>query len=295
VSAEADRRYLVGALCLIAGFMAFEVVAAVVSGSLVLVADAGHMLTDAGALAGSLWALRLAARPPGGTLTFGLKRAEVLSAQANGVTLVVMALVLAYEAIHRLLAPPPVEGLVLVVVAGVGVGVNLAATWSLARANRDSMNVEGSFQHILTDLYAFLATVVAGLVIFFLHWRWADPVASLVVVALMLRAGWGLLRDSGRVLLQAAPDAVDLEEVRRHMAELPEVVSVHDLHAWTLSSKLPVLSAHVVVNDACLADGSSGRVLDHLQACLADHFDVEHSTFQLEPASHPEHEVPDHR
>jgi cobalt-zinc-cadmium efflux system protein len=174
------------------------------------------------------------------------------------------------------------------------VAVNLAATWVLAKANRQSLNVQGAFQHILTDLYGFIGTAGAGVIIIVAGWRRADPVASLLVVALVLRAAWGLLKASGHILLEGTPEAVDLDQVRAHLHELPEVIAVHDLHAWTLTSELPALSAHVVVTDACLADGSAGVVLDRLQHCLANHFDVEHSTFQLEAASHADHEPGTH-
>jgi cobalt-zinc-cadmium efflux system protein len=152
------------------------------------------------------------------------------------------------------------------------------------------LNVEGAFQHILTDLYGFIGTAVAGLVVLTTGWSRADPVASLVVVVLVLRAAWSLLRESGRVLLEGTPESVDLDEVRAHLFELPEVLAVHDLHAWTLTSSLPALSAHIVVTDDCLTGGSVAQVLDHLQNCLANHFDVKHSTFQLEAASHADHE-----
>ncbi|MGH9104178.1 MAG: cation diffusion facilitator family transporter, partial [Acidimicrobiales bacterium] len=171
---------------------------------------------------------------------------------------------------------------------------NLAATWILSRADRSSLNVEGAFQHVLTDLYAFAATAAAGALVYGLGYRRADPAASLVAVALMARAAWRLLAASGRVLLEGAPEAVDTAEVRRHIAELPEVVAVHDLHVWTLTSRLPVLSAHVVVAERCLADGSAAALLDRLQACLSGHFDVEHSTFQLEPLTHAAHEAAAH-
>jgi cobalt-zinc-cadmium efflux system protein len=287
---DADRRALAAALALIGGFIVVEAVAGVLSGSLALFADAGHMLVDAGALAGSLWAISLAARPPSARFSYGLARAEILAAGVNGVTLLVMAALIAFEAIVRLRRPPAVHGLTVVVVASVGAAVNLAATYVLSHADRSSLNIEGAFRHVLTDLYAFVATVTAGVVLLASGYRRADAIASLVVVVLMLRASWALIAGSGRVLLEGTPESVDLEEVRRHVAELPEVLSVHELHAWTLSSSLPVLSAHVVVPDHCLTDGSAGAVLDGLQACLAGHFDVEHSTFQLEPASHAEHE-----
>ena len=285
-----DRRYLIIALGLILAFMVAEVVVAVVSGSLALLADAGHMLTDAGAIGASIWAITLAQHPGSGTWTFGLKRAEILAAAANGVTLLVVAGLVLLEAVRRLIHPPAVAGVPLLVVALCGVVVNVGASWVLSKANRTSLNIEGAFQHILTDLYAFIGTAVAGVLVITMGWRRADPVASLVVVALLLRASWGLLRASGHVLLEGTPETVDLDEVRRHLQELPEVLAVHDLHAWTLTSAQPVLSAHVVVTDDCLCDGSAARVLDHLQDILASQFDVGHSTFQLEPDSHANHE-----
>ena len=290
VTVDADRSYLQVALGLIVGFMAAEVAVALVSGSLALLADAGHMLTDAGAIAGSIWALTLAQRPASNTWSYGLKRAEILAAAANGVTLLVVGMLVGAEAIRRLLHPPPVEGLPLVVVAAIGVAVNLVATWVLAKADRRSLNVEGAFQHILTDLYGFIGTAAAGVIVLTTGWRRADPLASLLVVALVLRAAWSLLRASGHVLLEGTPQNVDLDEVRAHLSELPEVIAVHDLHAWTLTSTLPALSAHIVVTDDCLNSGTVAIVLDHLQHCLADHFDVEHSTFQLEAATHADHE-----
>ncbi len=287
---DADVRRLLVALALIAAFMVGEVVAAILSGSLVLFADAGHMLTDIGALAASAWAARLTARPAGGIWTFGLHRAEILSAAVNGVTLVSVALLIAVEAVTRLVHPPAVDGAVVIGVALVGAAVNLGATAVLSGASRTSLNVQGAFLHLLTDLYAFLATAAAGLVIVWTGWRRADAVASLLVAALMARAAWGLLRDSGRVLLEAVPEHVDIAEVRSHLRTVEHVVDVHDLHAWMVSSGLPVLSAHVVVEDACFASGHAPQILDQLQACIAGHFDVEHTTFQLELASHAPHE-----
>jgi cobalt-zinc-cadmium efflux system protein len=290
IGPDADRRYLSIALALIIGCMAVEIVVAILSGSLALLADAGHMLSDAGAIGGSIWALHLARRPTSAVWSYGLKRAEILAAAINGVTLLVVGLLVAFEAIQRLIHPPPVEGVVLVVVAAAGVVVNVIGTWVLSKANRQSLNVEGAFQHMLTDLYGFIGTAVAGVVVITTGWRRADAVASLLVVILVLRAAWGLLRSSGRVLLEGTPETVNLDEVREHLHELPEVLAIHDLHAWTLTSELPALSAHVVVTDDCLNGGGVGRLLDHLQHCLANHFDVEHSTFQLEAATHADHE-----
>jgi cobalt-zinc-cadmium efflux system protein len=294
VSVEADRRQLWLALLVLLGFMVAEVAAAVVSGSLALLSDAGHMLSDVGAIAAALWAMRLAARPAGGKWTFGWKRAEIISAAGNGITLLVVAGILGVEAVRRLAEPPEVEGGIVLGVALVGVVVNIVVAWLLARANRSSLNIEGAYQHILTDLYGFIGTAVAGVVILVTGWTRADSVASLVVVALMLRAAYGLLRDSGRVLLEAAPEGMDLIEVRRHLLEPEHVIDVHDLHVWTVTNGLPTLSCHIVIDDSCFRDGHAPALLDQLQDCLHGHFDVEHSTFQLEPASHAAHETGTH-
>jgi len=294
VSADADTRYLAIALALIIGFMLVEVVVALISGSLALLSDAGHMLTDVGAIGASLWAIRLAGRPATGSWTFGWKRAEILSAAGNGITLLVVGALVAFEAIRRLLDPPPVQGGPVLVVALLGVVVNVAAAWVLAKANRSSLNVQGAFQHIVTDVYAFIATFIGGVVIVLTGFGRADAIASLIVVALMFRAAWGLLRDSGRILLEAAPAGVDLDQIRGHLRGNDHVLDVHDLHVWTVTSDLPALSAHVVIDDACFLDGHTPRLLDQMQDCLVGHFDVEHSTFQFEPTSHGDHETHAH-
>lgn len=285
-----DERALLQALVLISGFLVAEVILGVLAHSLALLADAGHMLTDAGALVGSVAALRLSRRPAAGPWTYGLQRAEILSAAANGVALVVAAALIVEAAVDRLLHPAlHVQGGIVVGVAAAGVLVNLAATGLLARADRRSLNIEGAFRHMVADLAAFLATLLAGVLILVFHLELADTAASLLVVTLMARTGWDLLRRSGRILLQAAPADMTLAEVHQHLLELPGVVGVHDLHAWSLTPGLPILSAHVVVDDQVL-NGRSGSLLDDLQGCLADHFDVEHSTFQIEPLSHLAHE-----
>ncbi len=204
-------------MVLIVAFMVAEVVVAVASNSLALLADAGHMLVDAGALVLALWSLHLAGRPARDPWTFGFKRAEILSAAGNGVTLLVVSALLTFVSVRRLVHPQSVHGLAVLVTAGVGVAVNLAAAGGLSRANRSSLNVEGAFQHILSDLYGFLATILAAVIIVTTGFNRADPIASLVVVALMLRASWGLLKASMRVLLEAAPEAVDLDALRAHL------------------------------------------------------------------------------
>jgi cobalt-zinc-cadmium efflux system protein len=223
-----------------------------------------------------------------------MKRAEILAAAGNGITLLVVAALVTFESIERLVHPVLVHGTTLIVVASVGVAVNVAATVTLSKANRRSLNIEAAYRHVVTDLYGFIGTVVAGIVIVTAGFSRADSIASLVVVGLMLKAALQLLRPALRILLEATPDDIDLEEVRRHLLELHEVTSVHDLHAWTLTSSLPILTAHVVVTDDCIRSGEIGRVLDHLQGCLAGHFDVAHSTLQLEAIGHLEHELGGH-
>ena len=209
-------------------------------------------------------------------------------------TLLVLAGIVTAEAVQRLLRPSPVRGVLVLTVALIGVVVNVAAARLLAGADRSSLNVASAFRHVVTDLYGFLGTAAAAVVIIVTGYARADAIAALVVVALMLRAAWQLLRDSGRILLEAAPADMDLDEVRAHLLGVSHVRAVHDLHAWTVTSSLPALSAHVIVDDSCFTDGHAPRLLDELQACLAGHFDVEHSTLQLEAAAHTGHETGTH-
>ncbi len=276
--ADADRRALGFALALIVGFMGVEVVVGILASSLALISDAAHMLTDAGAIALSLVAARLAARPAGGPMTYGLGRAEILSAQVNGATLLVLGLLIVYEGVHRLFDPPVVDALPVLAVAVAGIGVNLAAVGILGRANRTSLNVEGSFQHLLTDLYAFIGTAIAAIVILTTGFDRADAIASLAVAALMLRSAYGLLKASGRVFLEAAPEGVDPVEIGQALAAQPGVVEVHDLHVWEVTSGFPALSAHVVVTQA--ADCHAARA--SLEEVLRERFGLEHTTLQVE-------------
>nr|WP_081425598.1 cation diffusion facilitator family transporter [Conexibacter woesei] len=282
--AGADARALKIALALIVGFMSVEVVVGIIASSLALLSDAGHMLTDAAALALSLVAIRVAARPARGAMTYGFGRVEILAAQANGITLLLLAVWIVYEAVRRLIEPPSVEGGLVLVVALAGIVVNLLATWVLSRANRDKLNVEGSFKHILTDLYAFIGTAVAGAVIVVTGFERADPIASLVVAALMLHAGYGLVKASGRVFLEAAPEGVDPEAIGRAMAAHSGVVEVHDLHVWEVTSGFPALSAHVVVRA-----GLDCHELRHaLQRELETRFDLHHTTLQVDHEAAPQ-------
>jgi cobalt-zinc-cadmium efflux system protein len=278
VAPDADRGPLLIALGLILGFMLVEVVAGIAAGSLALLSDAAHMLTDAAALGLALVAMRLARRPAQGAMTFGFRRAEILSAQVNGATLLALGVVIVIEGIHRLVHPPDVAGGAVLVVALAGIVVNLAATWVLARANRASLNVEGAYQHILTDLFAFIATAVAGAVVLLTGFTRADGLAALLVAALMLYAAYGLLVASGRVVLEAAPEGVDPDAIGRALAAVPGIAEVHDLHVWEVSSGFPALSAHVVV--ARDADCHAAR--RELQVLLQERFGIEHTTLQTD-------------
>ena len=273
-----DARRLTGALALILGLMAVEVVAGILASSLALLSDAAHMLTDAGAIALALFAARLATRPARGGFTFGFRRAEILSAQLNGATLVALAVVIGFAAVQRLIDPPDVQGGVVLIVALAGIVVNLAATMLLAGSGRRSLNVEGAFQHVLTDLFAFIATAVAGAIVLLTGFSRADGIAALVVAALMLRSGFALLRDSGRVLLEAAPAGVDPEEIGRTLAAQNHVVEVHDLHVWEVTSGMTSLSAHVTVRAGC--DTQTHR--RELAELLRERFQISHSTLQVE-------------
>jgi cobalt-zinc-cadmium efflux system protein len=295
VARDTDRRLLGAALGVLGAFFVAEFTAGIVSGSLVLVADAGHLLTDVIALAASAWALHLAQQPAYGRWTYGLKRAEILAAAVNGVTLVVAGALVAFEAVRRLVDPSSVPATVLLVTAVVGLVVNVVVVNLLRRANRSRLNIRAAYAHATTDLAAFVATAIAGVVIAATHWYRADAVASLLVVVLMAWAAWGLLRDSGKILLQATPDHLDLEAVRAHLVALEYVTDVHDLHAWTVTSGDVTLAAHVVTSADCFTAGDAPRLLDELQHCLSEHFAIEHATFQLEPPSHEEHEPGLHR
>ena len=278
VAADADRRWLLTGLALIGGFMAVEVVVGLLAHSLALISDAAHMLTDAGSILLALFAMRLAARPARGGYTFGLKRAEILSAQANGVTLLVLSAVLAFEAVRRLVSPPAVAGGLVLATALAGIAVNIAAACSISRANRTSLNVEGAFQHILTDLYGFIATAIAGLVVLVTGYGRADAIATLVVVALMLKAGLGLVTAAGRIFLEAAPAGVDPDAVGDQMAAVEQVIEVHDLHIWEITSGQAALSAHVLV----VPGGDCHRVRRVLQQQLQAEHGISHATLQVD-------------
>src|SRR5437764_6376180 len=258
--------------------MAAEVVVGILASSLALLSDAAHMLTDAAAIALSLVAVRLAARPARGAMTYGLGRAEILSAQINGITLLVLGLLILYEAIRRLVDVPHVDGGPMLATALAGVALNAAVAWILARANRRSLSVEGSYQHIVTDLYAFVATAIAAGVILASGFNRADAIASLFVAALMFRAAYGLVKASGRVFLEAAPQGIDPQEIGMALAAHPGVAEGHDLHVWEVTSGFPALSAHVLV----AGDADCHEKRRELTELLHDRFNIDHSTLQVD-------------
>ncbi|MEA2157307.1 MAG: cobalt-zinc-cadmium efflux system protein [Solirubrobacteraceae bacterium] len=280
-SAEADRRWLVVALALILGFMGVEVVAGLVAGSLALLSDAAHMLTDAASIALALVAARLAARPAAGAFTFGLGRAEILSAQINGAALFLLAGAIAIEGVRRLGSPPDVKGGVVVVVGIVGALVNVGAFLALGRAERRSLNVEGARAHVLADLYGSVAAIVAGAVIATGGPSQIDAVAALTVAALMLRGGWSLLHASTRVLLEAAPRGIDPQEVGHTLAAQRGIVEIHDLHVWEVTSGFVAVAAHVVV----APDDDCHLRRRELQALLHERFGIDHTTLQVDHVS----------
>ncbi|MDP9428631.1 MAG: cation diffusion facilitator family transporter [Actinomycetota bacterium] len=292
-SAGYRRRLAVVLGCTVA-VMAAEVAGALASGSLALLADAGHMATDALGIALVLGSVSLAQRAPRGRRTFGWQRAEILAAVANGLLLLAVAGYVGVEAVRRIGDPPRIDAGVVLAVAAVGLVVNLTGLALLHSGRRESLAVRGAHLEVLGDALGSVAVLAAAVVVATTGWTPADTVASLLIAALVLPRAWSLLREAVDVLLEAAPPGVDLDRVRAHVLGVDGVVGVHDLHAWTITSGLPVLSAHVVVSDEALADGHGGRVLDALCACLGDHFDVEHCTFQLEAEAHAGHEAPVH-
>jgi cobalt-zinc-cadmium efflux system protein len=290
----AHRRRLVVVLCLTLAVLAAEVVGAVLSGSLALLADAGHMATDAAGLALALAAVSLAQRPARGRRTFGWQRVEILAAVANGLLLLAVAAYVLIEAIRRIGQPTEIESGLMLVIASVGLVVNLGSLAVLHRGRDASLNMRGAYLEVLADALGSVAVIVAAVVIATTGWTPADIVASAVIGCLVVPRAWHLLLEAFDVLLEAAPRGVDLKDVRDHILGVDGVLDVHDLHAWTITSGLPVLSAHVVVTDEALAAGHGGRVLDALCSCLGEHFDLEHCTFQLEAVAHAGHEAPVH-
>jgi cobalt-zinc-cadmium efflux system protein len=288
------RQTLIIVLALTTLVAVAEVIGAVITGSLVLFADAAHMAADAAGLGLSLLAAFVAARPATDRRTFGYARAEILAAMANSVLLLAMAGFILYEAIRRLISPAEVGSGLLIVFGVIALAANAVSLVLLRQGQAESLNLRGAFLEVASDALGAAAVIVTGVIIATTGFTRADPIASLAVGLLILPRTWRLLRETVDVLLEASPRGMDLNEIRQHMTNLNGVRDVHELHAWTITSGLPVLSAHVVVDPEFFDDGRCFSMLDRLQDCLRGHFDVEHSTFQLEPAGHASHEHPMH-
>jgi len=285
-----DRSRLKLVLLVTSAVIAVELVGAWVSGSLALLADAGHMVTDAAAVGLALSASHMATSPATSRRTFGLHRAEILAALVNAVVLLVVCTYLAYAGIRRLIDPVEVDASSMLVFAAIGLGANAISLGILARRQNQSLNMRGAYLEVLSDLLGSVAVIVAGLVILATGFTRADSIASLVIAAMILPRSFSLLRGAIDVLLEATPEHIDLDDIRRHLAKVPGVVDVHDLHAWMITSGMPMLSVHVTVTDDVLAERGVGSLLDEFSDCVASHFEVDHATFQIEPASHRDHE-----
>ena len=277
---RADRRALSIALALISCFFVVEIVVGVLADSLAVLADAGHMLTDAGSLILALFAVWLAGRPPTPQRSFGYRRAEILAALVNGVTLVVVAVWIFVEAVGRLSDPPDVDGAWVLAVGAAGLVVNFAAAGVLHRGGSDSLNVRGALLHVLADLLGSVGVIVAGLLVLTTGWELADPLVAMVIAVLIVVSAWRLLRDSVAILLEAAPAGMSADGVGRAMLAVPQVVQVHDLHVWTITSGFPALSAHVLVEPG--ADCHAIR--RQIEVVLTERFDLGHTTLQVDHA-----------
>ena len=285
-----DRSRLRLVLLVTVAVVVVELVGAWLSHSLALLADAGHMVTDAAAIVVALSASLVATLPATPRRTFGYHRAEILAALLNALVLVVLCGYLVYAAVRRLLDPQPVDGGQMLVFAVIGLVANAASLALLTDRKDTSLNMRGAFLEVLSDTLGSAAAIVAAVVVLVTGFLSADSIASLVIAVLILPRCWQLLRETLGVLLEAAPAGLDVETVRRHLEGAAGVVEVHDLHAWTITSGMPALSAHVTVTDTALADRGVGEILDELSACVASHFGIDHATFQLEPQSHRGHE-----
>lgn len=283
-----NRRLLAVSLGITAVVLIVQIVGAAVTGSLALLADAAHMFTDASALVVALVASVIAARPATDRRTFGYRRAEVFGALINGVILIVLAGGIAWEGIRRLIDPGQTEvaGGLMLAVAVIGLVANASAMWLLSSAQKRSINVRGAYLEVMGDMIGSLAVIVAAIVILVTGWMPADALASLFIAALIIPRAVGLLREVASVLSEEAPKGTAVADIREHLRGAPGVRDVHDVHVWQLTRGAPVFSAHVVVDPEILTGDRAGALLTQLQACLADHFDVEHSTIQLEPAGH---------
>ena len=285
-----DRSRLKVVLAVTASVAVLELVGAFVSGSLALLADAGHMLTDTAAIVLALSASYVATLPATPRRTFGYHRAEILAALINALVLLGVCGFLAVEGVRRLADPVEVEAGPMLVFALVGLLANVVSLATLASRRSSSLNMRGAFLEVLGDAFGSAAAIAAAVLILTTGFTRADPIASLLIAALILPRAWSLLRDCLSVLLESAPSGLDVDAVREHLSRAEGVTEVHDLHAWSITSGMPALSAHVTVGDGALEERGVGAILDELGLCVADHFGIEHATFQIEPASHREHE-----
>lgn len=294
--ASSGRGRIAIALGITATILVAEVVGAVITGSLALLVDAAHMLTDAGGLAIALLAATLVRRPATPRRTWGMARAEVLGATAQAAVLLAVGIFVLVEAVQRLFDPPQIPGPQLIVFGVIGLVGNAASIAVLASSRGKNLNLRAAFLEVLNDALGSVAVIAAALVITFTGFQLADAIAAILIGALILPRAVLLLRDTTNVLLESTPKGLDLDAVRDHLLDLPHVQAVHDLHVTQIATGLPVLTAHVVVDDSCFYDGHNAQMLDDLQHCVAEHFavQIEHSTFQLEPAGHGAHEHPTH-
>ena len=286
----ADRTRLRWVLAVTVTVLVVEVVGGLLTGSLALLADAGHMATDAGAIVLALGASYLASRPASRRSTFGYHRFEVLAALANALVLLVVCAYLAYVGLSRLSDPPDVDAGPMLIFASAGLLANAGSMIVLNRGDIASLNLRGAANEVFADLLGSLLAIIAGLVILFADYPRADPIATLAIAVLIVPRSWFLLRDAAVVLLEIAPSGLDLDAVEHNLRHVHGVVDIHDLHAWTITSGMPSLSAHVTVSDESLAARGVGAILDELCACVTEHFEVRHATFQVEPQSHEAHE-----
>ena len=284
----ANKRRLAVVLGMMLTVALVQVIGATLSDSIALLADAGHTVTDSLGVALALAAVWIAARPATSERTFGLQRAEILAAAVNAIVLFVLCAFIVMEAVDRFRAPAEVSGAGMVVVAGFGLVMNVVALFVLKSGAKESLNVKGAYLEVLSDALTSVGVIIGGLLVLFFGWQQADTLVSLGIAVIIVPRAWSLLREAVHILLEATPKGMDLNELRAHLMDHPAVLDVHDLHVWTITSGVPVMSAHVVVAEEDLRD--TGRMLDELHACMAGHFDVDHSTLQLEPPGHADHE-----
>lgn len=277
-----NKKALFSAFIIIASFMVVEVIGGILTNSLALLSDAGHMLSDAASLGLSFFAIKLGEKQ--GTLakTYGYKRFEIIAAALNGITLIVVSLFIFYEAVHRFLAPPNVQSKGMLIISVLGLLVNIIAAWILMRGDKDdNLNVRSAFLHVIGDMLGSVGAIAAALLIMFFGWGIADPIASVIVAALILVSGFRVTKDSFHILMEGAPEQIGMEQVKAALGRIPMVKEVHDLHIWTITSGYPVLSCHITIYD----DGVHDEILAQAQKILHDEFEIEHSTLQVEKAA----------